>query len=80
MVDVVEALETVIGGLVDEPDEVEVEVEDLGDTTVMRVTVDPDELGRVIGRQGATVKALRTLLDVRGASNDCYYELEVDED
>jgi hypothetical protein len=80
MSEVIPALGRVIAGLVDEPDEVEVEAEELGDTTVLRVTVDPEELGRVIGRQGSTVKALRTLLELRGASSGRYFELEVDED
>jgi predicted RNA-binding protein YlqC (UPF0109 family) len=45
---------------------------------VLRIHVDPDEVGRVIGRQGRTVKALRTLLDLR-STDDVFYELEVDE-
>jgi predicted RNA-binding protein YlqC (UPF0109 family) len=73
-----ELLEEVVRGLVDRPEQVEVEEEDLGDTMVLHVRVDPDEVGRVIGRQGRTVKALRTLLDLR-STDDVYYELEVDE-
>jgi hypothetical protein len=80
MANVVEDLRRVVQGLVDEPDQVEIDEEDLGETTVLRVTVHPDELGRIIGRQGSTVKALRTLLEVRGATSGHYYELEVDED
>jgi hypothetical protein len=80
MANVVEDLRRVVQGLVDEPDQVEIDEEDLGETTVLRVTVHPDELGRIIGRQGSTVKALRTLLEVRGATSRHYYELEVDED
>ena len=44
---------------------------------VFEVTVDPSELGRVIGRQGRTVQALRTLLEAAGARHGRYYELEI---
>ena len=74
-----ELLAEVVKGLVDEPDEVEIGEEHLGDTVLFRVRVDPDELGRVIGRQGRTVKALRTLLELRGAEENVFYELEVEE-
>jgi predicted RNA-binding protein YlqC (UPF0109 family) len=73
-----ELLQEIVRGLVDEPDQVEIEEEDLGDTVVLHVRVDPEEIGRVIGRQGRTVKALRTLLDLR-STDDVFYELEVDE-
>ena len=73
-----ELLQEIVRGLVDHPDQVEVDEEDLGDTVVLHVRVDRDEIGRVIGRQGRTVKALRTLLDLR-STDDVFYELEVDE-
>jgi uncharacterized protein len=73
-----ELLEEIVRGLVDRPDQVAVEEEDLGESVVLHVRVDPDEIGRVIGRQGRTVKALRTLLELR-SSDGVYYELEVDE-
>jgi hypothetical protein len=69
----------VVQALVDDRDAVEVSEEEVEDAIVLTVRVDPDEVGRVIGRQGSTVKALRTLLDVRGGDSDTFYELEVDE-
>jgi predicted RNA-binding protein YlqC (UPF0109 family) len=44
---------------------------------VFELTVDPTELGRVIGRQGRTAQALRTLLEAAGAKHGRYYELEI---
>jgi uncharacterized protein len=44
---------------------------------VFELTVDPSELGRVIGKQGRTVQALRTLLEAAGARHGQYYELEI---
>jgi hypothetical protein len=77
--EVAEQLKRVVQALVDDRDAVEVSEEEVEDAIVLSVRVDPDEVGRVIGRQGSTVKALRTLLDVRGGDSDTFYELEVDE-
>lgn len=76
---VAEQLQRVVQALVDDRDAVEVSEEEIDDAIVLTVRVDPDEVGRVIGRQGSTVKALRALLDVRGGDSDTFYELEVDE-
>jgi hypothetical protein len=50
--------------LVDRKDAVKVEAIERERSTVLELTVDPDDLGRVIGRGGRTAKALRTVLDV----------------
>ncbi|MEZ5283998.1 MAG: KH domain-containing protein [Vicinamibacterales bacterium] len=61
-VDLKGLVETVARALADEPDAVEVrEVERRG-TRVFELSVAPGDLGRVIGRQGRTAAALRTLL------------------
>jgi uncharacterized protein len=52
--------------LVEKKDEVDVAVIDQGRSTVFELTVDEDDLGRVIGRGGRTAKALRTVLDAAG--------------
>jgi predicted RNA-binding protein YlqC (UPF0109 family) len=48
--------------LVDKPDEVEVEEVQEGDTQVLELTVAREDLGKVIGKQGRTARALRTIL------------------
>jgi uncharacterized protein len=48
--------------LVDEPDVVRVETLEQGDTTVLRLHVAPDDVGKVIGRQGRLARALRTVV------------------
>lgn len=63
--------------LVDRPDAVRVEEYDDDGVTVLELTVDPEELGRVIGRQGRTAEALRVLLDVAGDRQDRSYDLEI---
>lgn len=72
-----EWVESLVRNLVDRPDAVSVSsFEDEG-VLVYELTVDPSELGRVIGRQGRTVQALRTLLEAAGARHARYYELEI---
>lgn len=73
-------LARLIGFLVDEPDEVEVyeSRERRGSRFELRVA--PQDLGKVIGRQGRTARALRTLLEVRGAQDGRRYALEILED
>jgi uncharacterized protein len=48
--------------LVDEPDQVRVETEDRDGTLVLVLHVAPDDVGKVIGRQGRIVRALRALV------------------
>lgn len=50
--------------LVDRKDAVKVETIERDRSTVYELTVDPDDLGRVIGRGGRTAKALRTVIDL----------------
>ncbi len=60
-------LEYIVRGLVDEPDEVRVEVDDDGDRLQLNVFVPPDEMGRVIGKRGRTAHAIRTLVRAAAA-------------
>ena len=48
--------------LVDEPDAVRVESEERDDAIVLRLHVAPDDVGKVIGRQGRIVRALRQVI------------------
>lgn len=64
-------------GLVDEPDAVRVERVDEGDVVVLRLSVAPDDVGKVIGRQGRVVRALRTVVRSAGARGDRRLILEI---
>jgi uncharacterized protein len=67
--------------LVDKPDEVEVqEIPNRRGGGVLELTVAPDDLGKVIGRQGRTARAMRTLLETREERQGERYELEILED
>ncbi|MCI2959039.1 RNA-binding protein [Agromyces atrinae] len=56
------ALEHLVKGIVDHPDDVRVAVSQSARGEVLEVHVNPEDLGRVIGRAGRTAKALRTLV------------------
>jgi predicted RNA-binding protein YlqC (UPF0109 family) len=57
-----EALEHLVKGIVDNPDDVQVRDRTLRRGRVLEVRVHPDDLGKVIGRSGRTAKALRTVV------------------
>ena len=63
--------------LVDDPDAVRVETEEREDATVLRLHVAPDDVGKVIGRQGRIARALRTLVRASGARRDRRVVLEI---
>lgn len=57
-----DALEHLVRGIVDRPDDVRVNVKSLRRGELLEVRVHPEDLGRVIGRQGRTARALRTVI------------------
>jgi len=61
-----ELIEFVAKSLVDDADAVEAHSYDRGDQTIIELEVAPNDLGKVIGRQGRTARALRTLLAAAG--------------
>lgn len=70
-------IEFVVKSLVNNPDAVEVErtIDEKG--VLLELTVDPEDLGRVIGKRGATAQSLRTLLRALGTKNDARYNLKI---
>jgi len=63
--------------LVDDPEAVRVETVEQDGTTVLRLHVAPDDVGKVIGRQGRIARALRTLVRASGARGDRRVVLEI---
>jgi predicted RNA-binding protein YlqC (UPF0109 family) len=70
-------IEYVVKSLVGNPDAVQVarSVDEKG--VLLELTVDPEDLGRVIGKRGATAQSLRTLLRALGTKNDARYNLKI---
>jgi predicted RNA-binding protein YlqC (UPF0109 family) len=61
-----ELLELIAKSLVDQPDDVEVREIEGEQTTVLELKVSPDDLGKVIGKQGRTARSIRTILASAG--------------
>ena len=72
-----EVIETIAKALVDSPDEVTVREIDGEATTVLELTVAPGDLGKVIGKQGRTARAMRTLLRAAGMKLKKRFVLEI---
>lgn len=63
--------------LVDDPEQVRVEREVRDDAVVLRLHVAPDDIGKVIGRQGRMARALRALVRTASARSDTRLLLEI---
>lgn len=70
-------VEYIVKSLVGHPDDVVVErlIDEKG--VLLTLTVNPDDLGRVIGKRGVTAQSLRTLLRALGTKNDARYNLKI---
>jgi predicted RNA-binding protein YlqC (UPF0109 family) len=55
-------VETIARALVDEPEQVEVEQIEQGDTSILELRVAPEDIGKVIGKDGRTAQSIRALL------------------
>jgi uncharacterized protein len=75
-----ELVEAIARALVDHPDDVQVKSVDGSQVTVLELRVHPEDLGKVIGRQGRTAKAIRTLLGASGMKVRKRFTLEILED
>ncbi len=70
-------VEYIVKSLVGNPDAVKIArtIDEKG--VLLELTVDPEDLGRVIGKRGATAQSLRTLLRALGTKNDARYNLKI---
>lgn len=74
------AVETMIKALVAEPDAVEVTETEDGKTVRIEVRVADSDMGRIIGREGRTVKAIRSILFAAGQKHGRRFHLDLVED
>jgi predicted RNA-binding protein YlqC (UPF0109 family) len=70
-------IEYIVKSLVGKPDDVKIKrtIDEKG--VLLELSVDPEDLGRVIGKRGATAQSLRTLLRALGTKNDARYNLKI---
>lgn len=73
-----ELVEFIARSLVDQKDQVNVEEAGARDrSTLLELRVAPDDLGKVIGRQGRTARAIRTILSAASAKSGRNYTLDI---
>jgi hypothetical protein len=73
-------LDFVVKGLVDRPDAVSVTPVEHEGTTLFELRVHPTDVGKIIGKQGTTIQALRALLQVASARKGLRCNLEIVEE
>lgn len=74
-----EFLSFVVKSLVDNPNDVKIDrkVDEMG--VLLTLSINPADMGKIIGRQGNTAKAIRTLLRVIGMKNNSRVNLKINE-
>lgn len=70
-------VEYIVKTLVNNPDKVQIDRQIDEKGVLLSLTVDPEDVGRVIGRRGATAQSIRTLLRALGTKNDARYNLKI---
>lgn len=74
-----EFLEKVVKSIVDHPEDVKIDrkVDEMG--VLLMLHVNAEDMGQVVGRQGVTAKAIRTLLRIIGVKNNARVNLKIEE-
>lgn len=73
-------LEYVIGNLVDYRDDLTISPQENNGMTIYEIRMHPDDVGKIIGRRGATIHAIRSLLQVGASKRGVRCALEIVED
>ncbi|MCX6559622.1 MAG: KH domain-containing protein [Candidatus Aminicenantes bacterium] len=72
-----ELVELIAKALVDQPEKVAVSILDGEQTTILELKVAPEDLGKVIGKQGRTARAIRIILGAAGMKTKRRFNLEI---
>ncbi len=72
-----ELVEIIVKALVDEPDQVEITEELKDEEQVISIKVAPDDMGKVIGKQGRIAKAIRTVVKAAAIKDDAKVSVEI---
>ncbi len=70
MIDLKELIEFIIKGIVDFPDEVEIVNVVNEKTSIFEIKVDPEDVGKVIGKQGRNIKSIRLIMNAAAQKNE----------
>lgn len=72
-----ELVEYIAKSLVDDPSQVRAKETVKDDTVVIELTVAPDDMGKIIGKQGRIAKAIRTVVKAASTKEDKKYTVEI---
>lgn len=72
-----ELIELIIKGIVDKPDKIEISQVVGEKTLIFEVKVDPDDIGKVIGRQGRNIKSIRTIINAAAQKDNKRVIIEI---
>jgi len=73
-----DAIEMIVKALVDDAESVDIrEVEQRNGSTLIEIRVSPNDVGKIIGKQGKTIRALRSLARIAGVKKNQRYQLEI---
>lgn len=67
----------IVQSIVDHPDDVSVVEENTDDRTILRLTTNPEDMGRVIGKSGRIIRAIRDLVKLIAAKRGVYADVEL---
>ena len=70
-------LRFLVTSLVEEPDQVEIVVRQDGSMTVYEISLSPDDVGKIIGRKGRIIKAIRTVVRAAAGAAGDHVDVEV---
>ena len=76
---IADAVTTLIKLMVDHPEGVKVETISVNDGSTLRITVDPGDVGKVIGKQGRTARSLRVIVTAMGMASKQRISLDIQE-
>lgn len=72
-----DVLQYLLQYIVDHPDEVEIEEIEEDDRIILEIQAHPDDMGRIIGKNGRIIKALRDLTKIQATKQDVYVDVEL---
>ena len=70
-------VETVVRPLVDFEEDLQITSREEGSTIIVEVSLNPEDAGKVIGRQGRVIKSIRTLARAAASRTDMHVEVEI---
>ncbi len=70
-------VEYLVKSLADHPEEIELTGEDTGDMLVLQVKIAENDVGKIIGKNGSTINAIRTIVQAAASSHKKKAKLEV---